>query len=357
MSGSLHLRPLVEVVHEERRLWLLRGPGGGDCRITDPPDAVRALVDLLDGDGGTPAELRGALAARGLAVDRQELGEMLEALASADLLEQGGEGDDEARLSRQLLYLRDRRAREADPVEMQHRVREASVAIVGCGGLGSWAAAGLACIGVGSLTLVDGDVVERSNLNRQLLFRERDIGRSKVAAAAESLRAFDASIAVRAVEHFVTGVEDARRCVAGHDFVVACADQPAYEIARWLDAACRLERVPHISAGQLPPIVRVGPTVLPGQTACVRCLETALRAANPLYDRLEALRRAARRPLATVGPASGIAGQVIAMEVLHHLTGLVRPATAGAIWTIDLRTLESELTPVAQVGDCLCHVI
>ena len=59
--------------------------------------------------------------------------------------------------------------------------------ILGCGGLGSWVAAGLACVGVGRLTLVDDDVVELSNLNRQLLFTEADIGRAKVAAAAGAL--------------------------------------------------------------------------------------------------------------------------------------------------------------------------
>jgi hypothetical protein len=61
--------------------------------------------------------------------------------------------------------------------------------------------------------------------------------------------------------------------------------------------------------------------------------------------------------MATTGPASGIVGQVIASEAMHRLSGLVRPATHGAVWTLDLRTLAGALTPVARRADCpVCAV-
>ena len=69
----------------------------------------------------------------------------------------------------------------------------ARVALLGVGGLGDWAAYALACCGVGELVLVDGDVVEESNFNRQILYRERDIGRPKTEAAAEALAEFDSA--------------------------------------------------------------------------------------------------------------------------------------------------------------------
>ena len=354
MSGAeaVRLRPLVETVVDGEHLWLLRGPAGGDCRIADPSPAVLALVELLDGRGGTPAELATALRRGGLAAGEGEVAGMLASLDAAALLEPVRPEPEDDRYARQLLYLRERRPAGADAERMQDRLRAARVAIIGCGGLGSWAAAGLACVGIGAMTLVDGDVVERSNLNRQLLFRERDVGRAKVVAAAETLRAFDSALALEVVERQLLDVGAIRDCVRGHDLVIACADKPAYDIARWINAACLAEGIPHISAGQLPPTVRVGPLVLPGETGCLACLEAALREANPLYDRLEARRRADRRPHATLGPASGIVGQVIATEALHHLTGLVRPATAGSVWTMDLRSLEAERTPVRRRAGC-----
>ncbi|HZB75376.1 MAG TPA: ThiF family adenylyltransferase, partial [Solirubrobacteraceae bacterium] len=249
-AGAVRLRPLVETVVGDEHLWLLRGPAGGDCRIADPAPAVLPLVELLDGAGGTPRELTTALRRDGLPTEEAEVAGMLAALDAAALLEPVRPEPEDDRFSRQLLYLRERSPAGADADRMQRALREARVAIIGCGGLGSWAAAGLACVGIGAMTLVDGDVVERSNLNRQLLFRERDVGRAKVAAAAETLRAFDSALTLDPVERRLLDVAAIRDCVRGHDVVVACADQPAYDIARWINAACLAEGIPHISAGQ-----------------------------------------------------------------------------------------------------------
>ena len=98
---------------------------------------------------------------------------------------------------------------------IQRRIGDATVAILGCGGLGSWAAAGLACAGVGSLVLIDDDRVERSNLNRQLLFGEPDIGRPKVDSAAEALRRHRSDLDVRAVSERIDGPEGLRDVLGG----------------------------------------------------------------------------------------------------------------------------------------------
>ena len=100
---------------------------------------------------------------------------------------------DRARYDRQLRYFGDLAPGATPPSEYQRRLREARVALLGLGGLGSWAAYALACCGVGELVLVDGDRVEESNFNRQILYRERDIGRLKAEAAAEALAAFNSA--------------------------------------------------------------------------------------------------------------------------------------------------------------------
>jgi bacteriocin biosynthesis cyclodehydratase domain-containing protein len=277
---------------------------------------------------------------------------MLEELGAVGVLERLPEEPDDERLARQLLYLRDRAPAGADAAAMQRRVAAAHVVVLGCGGLGSWAATGLACIGVGRLTLVDDDLVELSNLNRQLLFKESDLGRPKVDAAAEALRAFNSDMAVEPLRRRLASRSDVAEAIAGASFVLACADRPPYLIARWINRACLDACVPHISAGQLPPTIRVGPLVVPAETACLGCLELALREENRLYDELERLRARDNRPMATLGPASGIVGSLIATEVLHHLTDLAPPATRDAVWTMDLRTLAAERTEVARRPDC-----
>ena len=77
---------------------------------------------------------------------------------------------------------------------MQLALRNATVVVLGSGGLGSWTMAGLACAGVGRIVAVDDDTIELSNLNRQVLYRTSDIGRRKVEVAAEALRGLNPDI-------------------------------------------------------------------------------------------------------------------------------------------------------------------
>jgi bacteriocin biosynthesis cyclodehydratase domain-containing protein len=136
--------------------------------------------------------------------------------------------------------------------------------------------------------------------------------------------------------------------------VVACADTPVYEISRWINDGCAAAGVPHISAGQMPPIVRVGPFVRPGVTACGRCLERSWQRGSPLAAELERMRSIRPAPAATLGPVCGLIGSIIGSEALHWLTGLQPPATWGSALTIDIRTFRAEHHPVLPDPECGC---
>ena len=83
------------------------------------------------------------------------------------------------RYDRQLRYFADLASAGTPAADYHRRIRTARVALLGVGGLGSWAAYALACCGVGELVLVDGDRVEESNFNRQILYREPAMSRSR----------------------------------------------------------------------------------------------------------------------------------------------------------------------------------
>jgi adenylyltransferase/sulfurtransferase len=148
----------------------------------------------------------------------------------------------------------------------------------------------------------------------------------------------------------VDGPEAAEAVVEGSDAVVLVADQPAYELAHWVNRASLRHAVPFITAGQLPPLLKVGPLHAPG-TACFTCLEHALRATSADYDAYAEHTRTAPVRGATLGPASGIVGTMLAMEILHLLIG-VKPASAGAALLYDLRTLAMRREPVARDPQC-----
>lgn len=140
--------------------------------------------------------------------------------------------------------------------------------VVGVGGLGCPAALALARAGVGTLGLCDDDVVDRSNLHRQILFQDADVGTSKVPAAARRLRAIAPALTVEMHEHRLLP-DNAVDLVAGYDVVVEGSDNFA---TKFLAAdACRIAGVPVVHASAVRWIgtaLAVGPAGGP----CYRCL-------------------------------------------------------------------------------------
>jgi len=126
------------------------------------------------------------------------------------------------------------------------RLRAARVAVIGVGGVGSWAAEALARSHVGALTLVDLDHIAESNTNRQIHALGDAYGRAKVLAMAERIAAIDPSCAVRPVEAFADE-DNAARLVAGHDLVLDCIDQVSAKAA--LIAACRAQGLAIVTCG------------------------------------------------------------------------------------------------------------
>ncbi|SDS85136.1 adenylyltransferase and sulfurtransferase [Brevibacterium siliguriense] len=108
-------------------------------------------------------------------------------------------------------------------IEGQRRLRAASVLVIGAGGLGSPVINYLAAAGIGSITIIDDDVVEASNLQRQIIHRDADAGRPKVTSAADAVHRLDPSLAVRTIEGRLTP-ENALELFTGHDVVLDGAD-------------------------------------------------------------------------------------------------------------------------------------
>jgi bacteriocin biosynthesis cyclodehydratase domain-containing protein len=354
---ALRLRPTLEPFPaSDGNVYLLDGGPSPELVIEDATPAQRALLDILAGGVADVAELQAALERRGFGPESVPAGAVVEQLRESGVLDPPPVGAISARAAerfgRQLPYFA-AAAPGRHPEETQARLRDARVVVLGCGGLGSWTLSGLACAGVGTLVLVDDDTVELSNLNRQILFDAGDLGAPKVQAAARTLAAFDPDLILHTVPERVRSAADVAALLDGADLLVEAAEWPPYLLPRWVNEACHAAGVPHISAGQAPPILRVGPLYVPGVTACHACQEAATREAYPLAAELEAFRRARPMPMATtLGPAAGLLGSILAMEVLHRLTGLTEPATLGTSLGIDMRTLRLRADPVVRRPDC-----
>jgi bacteriocin biosynthesis cyclodehydratase domain-containing protein len=341
------LRSSVEpLVSHKGELFLLCA-GGDDLVIRDPELADRQLVELLAHGEHSMVELM-----ERLSLSSQAVRSKLDALDRAGVLAAGATSPpldpyDAQRYARQLPYL----AEIGDERELQRRLASTHVVVIGCGGLGTWTIAALAAAGVRRLTVVDDDTVELSNLNRQILYGRADVGRDKVEVTEAWLRAFDDRIDVRAVALRVDGPDVIEGLVVGADALVLAADSPPYVLGRWVNDACINTQVPFIAAGQLPPIVKIGPTYVPGRTACFACHERALRRASPAYDAYVDRIQSTPARGATLGPASGMVGTMVAMELMHQFVGR-QPSTAGVAVTVDLRTFAMRRESIPRDADC-----
>ncbi|MDD1742921.1 MAG: HesA/MoeB/ThiF family protein [Methanotrichaceae archaeon] len=187
-------------------------------------------------------------------------------------------------------------------VEGQKELKKSKVFIAGAGGLGSPISIYLAAAGVGKIVLVDQDVVELSNLNRQILHWERDVGKKKTLSAQEKLREMNSSLIV---ETFSDTLDENNACrlVGDADLIIDAMDNFP---ARYLLNKTAIEnRIPFIHGaingfhGQII-------TILPGETACLRCIFRKPPAPSTFP---------------VIGVTPGIIGLIQATEAIKYLTG------------------------------------
>lgn len=211
----------------------------------------------------------------------------------------------------------------AEAAAAQTALEQATVCVLGLGGLGSWVAWGLVSAGVGTIVGVDGDTVEASPRLEYV-----------------------------AVPRYVTGVADAHEFIRDADVVVATIDQPSHLAEHWVQEVCFAAGKPVLALTQHPPLVRVGPLYVPRETGCLDCQESSWRQS---WDALAVLQRSAqvRAPSSTYGPACGVVGTLAAGEVIAVLTGLYEPATLGAEQIVDLSSMTIERRAVPRVPGCV----
>ena len=217
----------------------------------------------------------------------------------------------------------------------QQRLKAARVLIVGAGGLGAPAALYLAAAGIGELTIVDPDTVDRSNLQRQVLYDSDDAGRLKVEAAGERLVALNPNIEVVRIAEALTEA-NAQALIAGHDLALDGTDDFATRFA--VNAACVSERVTLVSGAIGRWTGQVG--VFVGRP-CYRCLVPDI---PPDAETCAAV--------GVVGALAGVVGSMMALEAVKLITGAGEPLT-GRLMIFD--GLAGDSRTVRIGADPLCE--
>ena len=223
-------------------------------------------------------------------------------------------------------------------IEGQERLKSARVVVIGAGGLGSPVAAYLAATGVGTIGIVDCDAVDLSNLHRQLLFATTDIGRRKVAAAAERLRALNPNVHVIPFDVELTR-ENALEVLRNFDLVVDGTDN--FRTRYLVNDACVLLGIPNVYASVLRFDGQV--TVLAAPNGpCYRCLYPTPPPPGSVPSCAEA---------GVLSMLPGLIGMLQATEAMKLVLGKGEPLI-GRLLLVD--TLSAQFTSIAVRKDPQC---
>lgn len=219
----------------------------------------------------------------------------------------------------------------------QEQLKAARVLVVGLGGLGCAASQYLAAAGVGHLTLLDFDHVSLSNLQRQVLHGEAQVGMAKVDSARRSLAAINALIQIDTVN---ARLDDRRLAtlIAEHQLVLDCCDN--VETREQLNRLCYASKTPLVSGAAIRMEGQISVFRWGKEEPCYRCISRLFGPST--LSCVEA---------GVMAPLVGVIGSLQAMETIRTLTHFGSPA-AGKLLLYDAMTLQFRSMNVAKDPDC-----
>lgn len=222
-------------------------------------------------------------------------------------------------------------------VEGQEKIRNGKVLVVGAGGLGAPVALYLAAAGVGTIGIVDGDVVDLSNLQRQVIHFTGDVGHPKVESARDKMLAINPNVKVNTIREFLMS-DNALDIIKDYDFIVDGTDN--FPVKFLINDACVMAGIPFSHGG----ILRFeGQTFthLPG-TACYRCLFKSPPPANAVPTCSQA---------GVLGAIAGMLGTIQAAETLKYLTGVGELLT-NKLLTFNAKTMDFRKINTRRQASC-----
>ncbi len=205
----------------------------------------------------------------------------------------------------------------AMPSKVQEQFSKKKILILGCGGIGNIIAVSLATAGIGTIYLMDDDVIEVSNLTRQFMFTESDIGKKKTMVLKENLARRNSNISVHIIDKAIKKPDDTT-FIPEVDLIVLSADKPS-TICFWINNFSVSKMIPFINVGYVNDIAVWGPFVIPGVTGCFACQQ--FFGSKPKLDEycLSTIAKInSRFQPPSVGPINMIAASLASLDIMRY---------------------------------------
>ncbi len=241
--------------------------------------------------------------------------------------------------------------------KVQQKLALSKVCLLGCGGIGSHILFELAAVGIKDLVIVDFDKIELSNLNRQILYKEEDVGFKKVITAKKRILEFSPTMNVNAIDLRISSAKDITDIISDRDLVICVADKPRNYMVKWLNQACCDLGIPFINGG-LDTRRAVFYSVIPGESGCTECWRSSLPA-----DELQAHIVAEdynenidyQAPAPAMSALVSVTTGVMLCEAIKMITGLQPPTLTNRLKSFCFDDLSIETTEKWQRNDnCSC---
>lgn len=304
---------------------------GNLTSLEDPDGRVLALLKLLDGQ----RDEQGVCAELSLQYPDVSLAEVREAIEELDRsgLVQNAEdaGDDfgaadRKRWSNNLGFFETYATMSMSKYEYQRRIRDAKVAVLGVGGVGTHVLIDLIAIGFTDVRIVDFDAVDLSNLNRQILYGESFLGKYKTDIAAMRVRDMNSKVQLDVQCTKLLSAQDVYEVVRDREIVVGSVDGPKVDIVHWLNAGCVRAGAALLTGGVEAQRALLA-TIVPGVSGCVECWYDEVRATDQTSAMLlEAMRETADRG-ESFGEDTAAFNGLVTLLSAHMVGEVVRLAT------------------------------
>jgi molybdopterin/thiamine biosynthesis adenylyltransferase len=364
------LKPRIKLSHQ-----VLKSANGNLCigeagphtyMVKKPPSFFYDFIILLDGTNTIPKIIR-HLQNKFPDIEASQIKDLLEKMKGLHLLEDGGMESENLSLTEQELYNRQillfsLLENKGKPGHYyQNNIKNKHVVILGLGGWGTWLALNLSLAGVGELTIVDGDTVELSNLNRQVLYSHEDIGQPKAFAAKNRLQKINPYIKVNAYNEFINKDEiQIKRIIEAKDLILIawanlsyyrrnCVDEIIHKIA--IDF-----KTPILEVNADPLDISIGPFYLNNGKSVTFfdiCDDVRKKWLDHSKGEVAEFRKSrmidnfyngnricnAWQQASSLSVMAGIASS----EILKFLGGYAEPALIGKEFALNLMTFESRI--------------
>lgn len=343
-------------------------------RIQDATPEYLYLIDLLDGTRTIPRIIK-KYSERYPDIPEQEILKAIDTLYDHHLLEDAGvesEGLSNVEIElydRQILLYSMLDNKFNPGFTYQENLKKKVVGVFGMGGWGTWISLNLALNGIGKLRIVDGDTVEISNLNRQVLYNHSDIGLAKVEAARNALNRINPNVQVDSIFQFVHKDElEIEKLMAGIDLLFLCWANLAYFLLNTTEEIVLKQafkmKIPVVEVAADPFDISVGPIFAnDGLEPCFNCIKEQYKqtvlGSDPEFRTIHAARfeRRFRNGNRTVNawqtsPSLSVMSGIASDQAIKFLSDIEEPFLKNKRFSLSLSNFESKLDSYTKRSDC-----